>query len=394
MTRLRRALGALGCCSVLAIGGPAVAQQGAGTHDGDVAGVATWIDEVPADWPTAPSATAVAYILMDADSGQVLAARDADLRRPVASTIKLLTVLTALDVLDLDAPVTVGDEVAIGGAGVGLAPGMTWTVRDLVDAVLVRSGNDAARALAVAAGGDIAGFVAMMELKAADLGLMGATIGDPTGLDDVNLLSARDLAVIARAARENEVIRAAAAKPSVALPGQPEMENRNLLLGTYPGATGLKTGYTDAAGWSLVATARAGDADLVAVVLGARVDEDRFSEAAGLLDHAQEALDRLVTGPLAVSVPGGALPVLDGPATVWAPSGARVVGALEVRDGGETWVLRIGDDEVANARLSTPAVSGSTGLGARLAAAVHRGMRQAHIVNAWPTPSTAVEGLG
>lgn len=391
---MRRALGALGCATVLAVAGPAAAQSGPATDALPTAGVVTWDDEVPDGWPAPPSATAVAYILLDADSGQVLAERAPDVRRPVASTIKLLTVLTALEVLDLDRAVTVGDEVSVGGAGVGLEPGMTWTVQDLVDAVLVRSGNDAARALAVAAGGDIATFVEMMAATAADLGLEGATIEDPTGLDDVNLLSARDLAVIARAARANDVIRDTAAKPSVALPGQPEAENRNLLLGTYPGATGLKTGYTDAAGWSLVATARVGGADLMAVVLGARVDEARFSEAAGLFDHADQSLDRSESAPLGVSVPGAVLPIANAPTTVWAPPDTAVVGTLEVRDGVETWVLRIGDDEVAAAGLSVPRLDAAAGLGARLADAMHRGMRQAHIADAWPAPSTATEGLG
>lgn len=358
------------------------------------AGVVSWDSDVPAGWPAPPAATASAYILVDADSGQVLAARNADERRPVASTIKLLTVLTALDVLDLDAAVTVGDEVGVGGAGVGLVPGMTWTVRDLVDAVLIRSGNDAARALAVAAAGDISGFVDLMVDKAAQLGVDGATIGDPTGLDDVNLLSARDLVVIAMAARADDVIRETAARPSVTLPGQEPMENRNLLLGTYAGATGLKTGYTDAAGWSLVATARAGEADLVAVVLGARVDQARFDEAAALFDHAKGALSATTSAALSVATAGGAAAVVGAPTTVWSPGGVEARGTLEDRGGTLTWVLHVGRDEVASAELAEPAVAAASGIGARLTEAVHRSMRRGHVVDAWPASPTTAQGLG
>lgn len=240
----------------------------------------------PPSWPEPTGVTARAHLLLDADTGQVLAARNADERRPVASTVKLLTVLAALPTLDLDATVTVGTEVAgLEGALVGLEPGERWTVRALLEAVLVRSGNDAARALAAASAGSVPAFVARMRAVAAGLGLEGLTLASPSGLRDENLLSARDLGVLARAALREPVLVEIAGLPSVTLPDVGTDENRNLLLERYPGAIGLKTGYTTAAGWSVVGAAERDGRTLVAVVLAASSADQRFTDAARLLDY-------------------------------------------------------------------------------------------------------------
>jgi serine-type D-Ala-D-Ala carboxypeptidase (penicillin-binding protein 5/6) len=269
---------------------------------------------VPAGWPRPPAVEAETFVVVDASTGQVLADVGADVRRPVASTVKLLTALTVLrharpsEVVEVDAA-----AAAVGGAGVGLRPGQRWSVEELVAAMLVRSGNDAATALAVHVGGSVPGFVAMMEAEATALGLDGVVLRDPTGLDDRTRMSARDLAVLGRAALAEPTIARLSALESFGLPGRRGMPNRNELVGRYPGATGLKTGFTDAAGYALVASATRDGRDLVAVVLGAPSDEARFTAASQLLDHGFGAFTVSEVGvSLGLRVTGATVPVTSG----------------------------------------------------------------------------------
>jgi D-alanyl-D-alanine carboxypeptidase len=345
----------------------------------------SWPDVPPEGWPTPPPASARSYLLVDADTGQVLAARSPDEPRIVASTVKLLTVLTALASLSPDDEVVVGPAAGIGGAGTSVDPGETWRVGDLLDAVLVRSGNDAAMALAEAAGGgDVGAFVEDMRSMAVDLGLDEATIVEPTGLDDANELSARDLATIARAALADDRIRAAAGRASVDLPDQPPLANRNLLVGSYPNATGLKTGFTEAAGYCLVASARRGERELVAVVLGAREDPARFDEAAALLDLGFEGLDSVTWEPLRARQPGTWADLLPA-GTGWAPPGRDVTTRLAGAPEAPRFDVVAGGEVLGRATLEVPA-PGMSSTGEALSAALYRGMRQAHVQDAWVDP--------
>lgn len=242
----------------------------------------------PAGWPPAPSVSADAYLLADLATGQVLAARAPDERRPVASTVKILTAVTVLRRMGLADAVTVGPEVdgfAADAAGVGLDPGDTWSVEDLLEGLVARSGNDAAAALAVAIGGDIPGFVEEMRRDATALGLAELTLTEPDGLDDGNRLSARDLLVLTRVAMDDERFSAIAARSVVELPELGAIESRNTLLSEYPGADGVKTGYTAASGRCIVASAQRDGHRLVAVVLGSAGVTGHFADARTLLDH-------------------------------------------------------------------------------------------------------------
>lgn len=244
-------------------------------------------------WPQPPGVTASSYVLLDVETGQVLAQRDPDARRAVASTIKVLTALSVLHRTHPDDVVTVGPEVgAIGGAGVGLRPGDRWTVRELLDALIVRSGNDAAVALAVHVGGSVEGFVDLMRADAAALGLEDVVLTSPSGLGDGNRLSARDLAVITRAALVTPSFREIAAQRTVTLPRLGAVTSRNELLGVLPDATGVKTGYTEAAGWSVIGSAERDGRELVAVVLDSRDEDARFRDATALIDHGFAAFAR------------------------------------------------------------------------------------------------------
>lgn len=241
---------------------------------------------------------ATALVLMDARTGQVLLARDAEARRPVASTIKMLTALTAVERLDPAVPITVGAEVVgIGGAEVGLTPGATWSVEDLLEALLVRSGNEVAEALAVAAAGDRESFVAEMERDARRLGLDGVIITSPSGLDDGNRLSALDLATLARATLAHPVLAPIVGRARVELPTVGVVDNRNLLVGSYAGATGVKTGYTAAAGNAIVASASRDGRELLVVILGSGPDPARFRDAVRLLDLGFDGFVEVAVAP-------------------------------------------------------------------------------------------------
>lgn len=263
-------------------------------------------ESVPRGWPPPPPVRAESYLLVDAGTGQVLAQHEADLRRPVASTIKILTALSALRRAAPDEVVTVGPEIhGIGGASVGLREGDQVTVAQLLEAVVARSGNEATVALAHHTAGSVEAFLEHMRRDAADLGLDGLRLVTPSGLEDRNLVSARDLAVITRAAMQDPAFRAVAARSAVTLPRIGTVASRNELLTTYPGATGVKTGFTSIAGYSVVGSAQRDGRELIAVVLDAASDEARFQDAATLLDHGFEAFAPVETDlDVRLRVPG------------------------------------------------------------------------------------------
>jgi serine-type D-Ala-D-Ala carboxypeptidase (penicillin-binding protein 5/6) len=239
----------------------------------------------PTGWPVPAGVDAGAYVLVDTATGQVLAGSGATEKRAVASTVKVLTVLTAAARVELDDEVTVGEEVeGVPGSGVGLEPGDTWTVAELFDGLIARSGNEAAEAIATHVGGTTEGFLELMRADVAAMGLEDVELVSVSGLDDANQLSALDLATIARVALAQDELRGFFARTQVALPSEGLVPTRNELLDRYPDATGLKTGFTSLAGNSLIGSARRDGRELIAVVLDAGDDPARFDTAAALLD--------------------------------------------------------------------------------------------------------------
>jgi D-alanyl-D-alanine carboxypeptidase len=277
------------------------------------------IGTVPPSWtppvPDPPQLTAESWIVVDVDSDVVLASHNPDEERPMASVTKLMTALVVRDHAALDERVRVSATAAgIGESEVGLVEGEVWSVEDLLTGMLVRSGNDAAVALAQHVGGSVAGFAELMNVKAAEMGLRHSHFVNPHGLDaDGHSTSAADLAVIARAVLADPVLATMVRTRIVKFTASPTgaarvAENTNALLGRYPGVVGMKTGYTSQAGRVLVSALERGDRTLVAVVMGS---EDHFADSRELLDWAYRSRslqDRLLVPLLEEEGGGGTVP--------------------------------------------------------------------------------------
>ncbi len=225
--------------------------------------------------------SATAAVLMDADMGQVLYEKNGDRQMLIASTTKIMTALVVLEHAAPDDVITVTPDHMAEGSSMYLRAGETVRVEELLYGLLLCSGNDAALALTECAGG-LTPFVALMNEKAAALGMAHTSFANPNGLDaDGHYSTARDMAVLAAAAVENPTFRRICSSRSVTI-GQRTMENHNRLLRQMEGCVGLKTGYTRAAGRTLVSCAERDGCRLVAVTLQ---DGNDWADHAALYDY-------------------------------------------------------------------------------------------------------------
>lgn len=225
--------------------------------------------------------SAAAAILMDADSGEILFEKDAGRCMRIASTTKIMTALVVLEHAAPDDVITVTPDHMAEGSSMYLRAGETVRVEELLYGLLLCSGNDAALALTECAGG-LTPFVALMNEKAAALGMAHTSFANPNGLDaDGHYSTARDMAVLAAAAVENPTFRRICSSRSVTI-GQRTMENHNRLLRQVEGCVGLKTGYTRAAGRTLVSCTERDGCRLVAVTLQ---DGNDWADHAALYDY-------------------------------------------------------------------------------------------------------------
>ena len=233
-----------------------------------------------------PAVSAPAYVLESTVDGTTLAARNADMRRPVASITKLMTVLVALEHARLDEVVAVPFQATrVRESSLSLQPGEPLTVAQLAIGSLVPSANDAATALALHVGrGSLDRFVALMNRKARELGMRSTRFRNPHGLDQPgHVSSAGDTVLLLRAALEHRFIRTWAKKRSATLPGRPRLVSTDGLLRRLPELIGAKTGHTSGAGWSQVAGARADGVTVFASVLGAETEAARDADLQALL---------------------------------------------------------------------------------------------------------------
>ena len=225
--------------------------------------------------------SATAAVLMDADMGQVLYEKNGDRQMLIASTTKIMTALVVLEHAAPDDVITVTPDHMAEGSSMYLRAGETVRVEELLYGLLLCSGNDAALALTECAGG-LTPFVALMNEKAAALGMAHTSFANPNGLDaDGHYSTARDMAVLAAAAVENPTFRRICSCRSVTI-GQRTMENHNRLLRQVEGCVGLKTGYTQAAGRTLVSCTERDGCRLVAVTLQ---DGNDWADHAALYDY-------------------------------------------------------------------------------------------------------------
>lgn len=237
-----------------------------------------------------PQIEARSWALIDGRSGDVLVSHAAQRHLPIASTTKLMTAYVALHELPLDRVVRAAPyEAEYGESLLGLRPGQRISVRDLLYGLILRSGNDAAYDLALAAAGSEPRFVAEMNRYAAALGLADTHYANPIGLDQRgNYSSAADLATLTRHLLAIPAFAKIADSRSAVLRSvrpRRRITTINELLRMAPWVTGVKTGHTFGALYVLVGSGQRNGVDLISVAVGAPTDEDRFSDNIDLLGY-------------------------------------------------------------------------------------------------------------
>lgn len=233
------------------------------------------------------SVQARAAILIEAESGRVLYEQNADERLPMASTTKVMTALIAVEHCAMDEIVTAGPNASgVEGTSIYLSEGEKLTMREMLQGLMLRSGNDAAVAIAEHIAGDTEAFASLMNARARMLGA-DANFVTPNGLDAAGHgASARAMALIAREAMQNESFRELVSMQEAVIPWVDNeysrvLRNKNRLLDEYDGATGVKTGFTKKAGRCLIFSAERDGMELIGVVMNC---PDWFGEAERLLD--------------------------------------------------------------------------------------------------------------
>lgn len=233
-------------------------------------------------------------ILIDADSGKVLAAKDENKRLYPASVTKIMSILLVAEAIDsgqigFDTEVVASSEACEkGGSQIWLEPGEIMTVDELLRAAVIGSANDATTALAELIAGSEGAFVAMMNDRAMELGMSNTYFENCTGLDDTaekHLTTANDIALMSRELLSHKwITEYTTVWMDTLRDGKTELTNTNKLVRFYEGATGLKTGTTSKAGSCLSASAERNNTRLIAVVMGAPSGNDRFNDAKALLN--------------------------------------------------------------------------------------------------------------
>ncbi len=233
------------------------------------------------------SVEAKAAILIDRESGRVLYEQNADTRYPMASTTKIMTALIAIEHCGMEEIVTAGPNASgVTGTSIYLSEGEQLTMHQMLQGLMLRSGNDAAVAIAEHIAGDVKTFASFMNARAAMLGA-DALFVTPNGLDEGgHSASARAMALITREAMEHEAFRELVGTQEAVIPWVSSeysrvLRNKNRLLTSYDGATGVKTGFTSKAGRCLVFSAERDGMELIGVVLGC---PGWFDEAERMLD--------------------------------------------------------------------------------------------------------------
>lgn len=269
-----------------------------------------------------PEVSAQSAVVLTADTGTVLFEKDGHTPRPVASTTKIMTALLALEAAQEqgDPLVDITQEmVAVEGSSMGLQAGDSISLTGLAAGMLLASGNDAANAAALYLDGSLESFAARMNQRAAALGMEDTHFVTPSGLDGEDaqglghLSTAYDMALLARAALEDQAFRQLCSSPSLAVEFAEPVKrvtytNHNKLLAQYQGCVGVKTGFTKEAGRCLVSAAERDGALLIAVTLNAPND---WEDHTALLDYGFSQMEpyQLAGGDVRLTVPVVGSPV-------------------------------------------------------------------------------------
>ncbi len=249
-------------------------------------------EKTPYITPTQPKLNAKAYLLVDVNSGKILAAQDSEKPLPPASLTKMMTLYVISKALH-NGQIHLTDKVhisktawKIGGSKMFVKAGQDVAIEDLLKGIIVDSGNDACVAMAEHLGGSEQGFTDLMNQEAKQLGMVNSHFTDSTGLPQKELYTtAKDLAILARALVRDFPEYYHWYKQKWFTFNEIRQPNRNRLLWRDPAVDGMKTGYTDKAGYCLAASAKKNDMRLISIVLGSPSESSRADDSERLLKY-------------------------------------------------------------------------------------------------------------
>lgn len=236
-----------------------------------------------------PEISAESGLIVDINSGNIVFEKNSKKEMKIASLVKIMTAVVALEHRRLDEKIIVSERAAgIGENTMGITEGEVYTLEELLYGLMLNSGNDSAYAIAEGVAGNVSDFVDWMNIKAGELNLSDTEFFDPSGLDDNTNSTAVDLVKLSRYAMQNEDFKKIAGTVDVELPYSEMhkylyLENQTNLLTTYPGVGGIKTGYTEEAGYCLVTYAKNEGVELIGVVLNS---VNRKFDMLNMLDYA------------------------------------------------------------------------------------------------------------
>lgn len=266
-------------------------------------------------WPEGPKVMAETAIVMDMDTEEILYAKGIDEKRAPASTTKILTAMLAIEKVPFETQITFTDEVnniEAGSTHIGIKPGETLTMKDCAYAILLASANEVSSGVAEYIGTTVPAFVDMMNQRAKELGCTNTHFVNANGLYDENhYTTARDLAIIAKAAFQNETFREVVKTPYYIVPKTNITDeerwlnnhHKMILQGSeyYEGCLGGKTGYTEKAGNTLVTYAERNGRKLVCALLADVNVVAQYTDTKALLDYGFDSFQRLDTTAVSLS---------------------------------------------------------------------------------------------
>lgn len=252
----------------------------------------TWQPKLTDNINVQPEINGVAGILVDTSNDKVLFTKDADVQRPIASLVKVMTAVLALEHKNLNDKIYISDKASsIGENTMGISSGETYTLEELLLGLFMHSGNDAAYAIAEGIAGNSARFTEWMNFKAKELGLENTYFADPSGLNNKSYSTPEDLVKLTRYALKFNDLKRIGATLETTLTSESHKDiylyNQTNLLSTYPGVKGFKTGYTAPAGLCLITYAENNGVEVIGVVLNSN---DRKGDMILMLDHGFNAL--------------------------------------------------------------------------------------------------------